>query len=138
MRSVGSCEHSSEPSAFTQGQKFLDKLSVCQLFRKDFALWRDGQGSEYKDYCLLEWEAMWSNISEPKIQQNLCVYLFMNGVESHCRYVTHITVSVYRRWVCYFPWKGILCNIHHSITLQSKGICFNMGQNFCLYFFIKW
>jgi len=78
MRLVGSCEHSI-PSAFTQGQKFLDKLSVSQLFVKDFALWWEVQSSEYKDCCLLEWEALWSIISVPK-NTAIFVCLFMNGL----------------------------------------------------------
>jgi hypothetical protein len=34
---AGSCEHGNEPSGSIKGEKFLDYLNDCQLFKQDSA-----------------------------------------------------------------------------------------------------
>jgi len=107
MRLVGSCKHNSEPSAFTQGQKFLDELSVCQLFRKDFVLWWDVQGSEYKNCRLLEREAMWFNISMPK---NTAIFV--------CLFVYEL------------GWQSLQVSFtYHNLCLQEVSMLLSMKRN---------
>lgn len=66
--------------------------------------------------CLLEWEAMWSSISVPK-NTAMFVCLFVNGVESYCSQVTHITVSGYS-WYVTFHEKE--CYVTNSVVLHCK------------------
>jgi hypothetical protein len=36
---AGFCEHRNESSGSTEGGEFLDKLSDCQLLKKDYSQW---------------------------------------------------------------------------------------------------